>query len=732
MSNFNFIGNFLGKSAKPAKDGHDMSSQHAYSLNFGTINVVDVLDVVPGEHYKCRYSGAVQTAPMREDNFATIYNNMRAVFVPYTSLLRGYMDNINDTSRPTRKNTIFQYRPKQAFVSQLDILYYIWPSYFLFSILKVLKEYGVTSVAYDSSDGFYVWVDENSDPTKLTGRGSVVTNWFTQVFSSSSSDALLRISFSSFSESILYPCRSQSGNLICFDALRLLDFLGYGNFIPTLESSFSRFLEMSVSNDLGSHVRFNKYPVSGAPVSFIYCFTFLNPHTSSPYAALLRPRAINVSLDRLFAFQYYIYSCEMSNYRSPLIQLYTMDSMSVDASLSSFVFTEDHGTYLKFKLDFEDTFTTYVNTEDLNTSNQCYSCGVNINLSHLLLSKHQNNYQTYPITITDLFGYLFSLSNPLLFQDLFTTMQINKVSGSIPTTDVSNLTTNLVQNIADVSALYKFRQDLLRAGVKRDSQMKSVYGVSPDDTLTDDIYILDKSSSVVNIQGLLNQAETSEAPLGARAARGNGQSGLSFDFDSKDFGFIFIIQYFTCELFYESFMIDRLNRTLLADYFKPQFNYLGLEAVKRYDCSNQHLAYGYYGSDSTWFPDGDSVLGYSSRYWMYKQRVSKVHGLFTNFGFSIPIDASDVVAHRYESPTLMRGNAIFGGFLPTLIDQQVHFFNSRDDLYFNPFMVNNLFVTMNDGGLFGSFDYDQFRCVLDCQVHKVSPMPKLGLLRLDV
>lgn len=730
MSNFNFIGNFLGKSAKPAKDGHDMSSQHAYSLNFGTINVVDVLDVVPGEHYKCKYSGAVQTAPMREDNFATIYNNMRAVFVPYTSLLRGYMDNINDTSRPTRKNTIFQYRPKQAFVSQLDILYYIWPSYFLFSALKVFKEYGVTAVEFNTADGFLVFTD-GSVPVSLTGRGQVVLKWFNEVFSASSV-SFVKVSFASFCEFILYPCRSQSGNLICFDALRVLDFLGYGNFIPTLESSFSRFIEMENSNNLGRDVRVSIFSVSGVDVGFIYSFSFNAPHTGSPYSALIRPRGINVSLDRLFAFQYYIYSCEMSNYRSPLIQLYTMDSMSVDASLSSFVFTEDHGTYLKFKFDFDDSFTTYVNTEDLNDGYQTYSIGVNINLSHLLLAKHQNNFMTLPISVTDLFGYLFSLSNPLLFQDLFTTMQINKVSGSIPTTDVSNLTTNLVQNIADVSALYKFRQDLLRAGVKRDSQMKSVYGVSPDDTLTDDIYILDKSSSVVNIQGLLNQAETSEAPLGARAARGNGQSGLSFDFDSKDFGFIFIIQYFTCELFYESFMIDRLNRTLLADYFKPQFNYLGLEAVKRYDCSNQHLAYAYYGSDSTWFPDGDKVLGYSSRYWMYKQRLSKVHGLFTNFGFSIPIDSVTGVTHRYESPTLMRGNSLFGGFLPTLIDQQINFFESRNDLYFNPFMVNNLFVTMNDGGLFGSFDYDQFRCVLDCQVHKVSPMPKLGLLRLDV
>lgn len=752
MSQFNFIGNFLGKKADPSKDGHDMSAQFAYSSNFGTINVVDCIDVVPNEHYRCNYSGYIQTAPMREDNFSTIRSNMKAIFVPRTSMMRNYMDLMmhgadNGTNpRETRKNIQFDYPVGDFSLPVQNFLSFLFPAYFLNrwyeeicasvdDVYNMFYDYTDHQFYYNSDDGSQQVIQQTTVSLQLLDR--VLRDSSPLVIPSS-------FSFGFVFDKLIDFTRSRSSNSICFDGLRLLDNFNYGNYIPVFDNVYKYAVSQILSDSSSTHyIQFiTGYgdlvynPNMGFTRSF---FEFI-----SPYHRITR--VINPL--HLYEYQFYINTCERSNYRNPSVRVLTLDSILSNVTRDGFTapwYFSTQGTgpvvrqkYFVFRTstdaaDYQiSSFRLQVDTESDSSalsSRLFYSDFYAVNTYG---SMYEASLDVLPYLSNPSFElyYLFSLSNPLLQPDLFTTMQQSVVSGNIPTVAGSVD----VQSLNDLSAAYKLQQDLLRAGVRRDQQMKSLFGVGTED-LTNDIYVLDQSSNNIAIQGLLNQAETEVAELGERGARGNGSSGLNFTFDSKDYGSIIIVQYFTCELMYESFCIHKLNRIGFSQDWMPQFNNLGLEAVKSSDCSVLRDSYATSNFITHFLDnvDDNHNLGFSVRYYERKQRLSLARGLFTNFGFSANFglnDSGTPVNPWRRNFALVRGNGAFGGFVPTLIEQQTNLFENESDLYYSPTMVNNLFTTMNDGGAHGSFEYDQFRCILNAAVHKVSPMPKVGLLRL--
>lgn len=752
MSNFNFIGNFLGKKADPSKDGHDMSAQFAYSSNFGTINVVDCIDVVPNEHYRCNYSGYIQTAPMREDNFSTIRSNMKAIFVPRTSMMRNYMDlmmhngGFGNNPRETRKNVQFDYPVGDFSIPVQNFLIYLFPAYFLNRWFEEIcaSVDDVYNMFYDYTDHVFYFLGDN-DSRQVIQQSTISLLILDKILRGSSSFTIPNtISIGWVFDRLIDLTRARSRNSICYDGLRLLDNFNYGNYLPIFDNAY-KYVVSQINNSSSVSQMIVFANGSGENI--------LNPNMGFGrlfFECICVNKAIRrvVNPLHLYEYQFYINTCERSNYRSPSVSVLTFDSILSNVTRDGFTApwyfsTQGTGPVVRQKYfvwgsstdpsDYNvNSFSLQINSDEhpeyvqsrlfysdygaVNTYGSMYDASLDV-LPYL----SNPSFELY---------YLLCLSNPLLQPDLFTTMQQSVVSGNIPTIAGS---VN-VQSLNDLSAAYKLQQDLLRAGVRRDQQMKSLFGVGTED-LTNDIYVLDQSSNNIAIQGLLNQAETEVAELGERGARGNGSSGLNFTFDSKDYGTIIIVQYFTCELMYESFMIHKLNRIGFSEDWMPQFNNLGLEAVKRPDCSflNDPYAVQNFISHYQSTIDDNHNLGFSVRYYERKQRLSLARGLFTNFGFSANYGLNDSgapVNPWRRNFALVRGNGAFGGFVPTLIEQQTNLFENESDLYYSPTMVNNLFTTMNDGGAHGSFEYDQFRCILNAAVHKVSPMPKVGLLRL--
>lgn len=712
MSNFDFLGKFLGSKAQLQKDGHDMSNMEALSLPFGVNVPVTMYHVVPNEHYRVQFRGNTQTAPMREDNFAQIYANSKAVFVPITSLVHDYASASLDTVS-VRKNGLYPnalfpyvwldkllctYFPFYVAMRTCQALISCVPDYDSYFLEDGINDFVKSTEAGDVSLKEVIQYEYYSTPTEEMLKDD---KFFASVFLNYIMADATRYAGCPLSEyiSLIRDCVSPSGLNPAMDFLRIMDNLGYGNFYPFYEHLLNHFEYNLLS-------RFVEFQNS----SLFFYNGFVGENYFLPYHR-------SIDLLAVFAFQYFIQLTERSNYRNADVALVTPDSI---ASLYN-----DGSPTSDYRLTF--SFRDYgVGIFDVPTAAKIWDT--------IKLSRDVDFHNIYcdftaPRNWTNqtLFVYLFSLSNPKLPSDLFTTQQSKVVSGDIPSVSTSDLNANLVQTIADTSALYKLRQQLLRAGVRRDKQMQAIFGVSGDSDLVDNIMILDSSSSQVNISGLMNQAETSEAPLGARAARGDGGFALDFTFDSKEFGFLFIVQSFTCSVFYESFMIDR-SLTLSPDsWFNPIFNHLGLEPVRQENCCiyNQSSS----AKVDIYSPDLTAVTGYSSRFWQLKQRVNKLHGAFTNFGMPIP---STSLSQLYPSARLVRGNAAFGGFVPSVIDQQIDGFETRQSLYYSPYMVNNIFVNMVDGGIYGDYSFDQFRNCYFFKVHKVSPMPKIGLLKLDV
>lgn len=721
MSNFNFLGNFLGKKINPSKDGHDMSNVEALSQNFASITPLKMLYCVPDEHYKVKVGGYIQTSPMREDNFAEIYSNMKAVYVPLDAIWRDYLS-LTQSSRDTRKDMLFNFDqlfpvfPIHDVLRFMATLYLINKSFAAFIDLipnpydvcfRIIHEGDISTITkiWYKSTAADIDLEDFSDSESFP-----YLNLFAHLLVTGTSSAN-EISFVQLLTDF-QKFRSLSGNLIVFDFLRIMDNLGYGNYLPIFEDSCYRFvIDLLNGGDISAdEVCTIQY--SGIPLQSTFFLTD-NWISELPSGLAWADFEESASLLPLFAFQYYVYTCEVSNYRKPLRNVITWDACcryySSNGNLPGF--TVASGNKISLQIDWSELSSSdYV---------EYYN-----NLTNFFV-----NPSPYidDLGFTSWFIYLFSLRNPLLEPDLFTTMQDSVVSGSIPTTSTSEVNANLIQTIADTSALYKLRQDLLRSGVRREKQMETMFGVSADNPLLRNCFVLDSSKSAISIQSLINQAETDVAPLGARAARGNGSCGLEFEFDTKGFGFLFFVNSFTCRTFYESFMINRSHQLAPEAWFNWRFNHLGLEAVN----SNALNVFGGLFEDNFGFYGEDAVEGFSARDWHLKQEVDKVHGLFTNFPFK---DASQRVRNRLDKfvdNNLTRGNAIFGGYLPTVIDQQDTHFQYANDLYFNPFMVNNIFTQMTDGFFHGDFSFDQFRCIYNYQIHKVSPMPKLGLLKLD-
>lgn len=726
MSNYNFIGNFLGKKPDLKKDGHDLSNRECGSMPFGTHVPLTVIPCVPNEHYKGHVGALVQTATMKEDNFATIYDNLKAVFVPYSSICRDYASLLNSVTTRARIDPAIP-RARFYIVDLIEILNPMYGLYVIYNGLQRLKSlYPNIENAYfiqGSSSGYgYSSIHLGYGNDVPYAQYNTLDPWVQTMFNfiynlgyhpatSATNSYLWRFGrlYSLFNKFV-----SPSGSLICFDVLRLLDNLGYGNYLPLFEDFYAKFEGRTANNSFG----LTGIPSSAtSDASFatlsMTVSTLLSSHMSSTQLSVLG----SVDLMTLLAYQYYINVYEKSNYRLPTTYVLTADAISSVASQLSFLSLVSGTNTYKFNPGFSSGGSLMSSTDFVNGK---------VNLANFM----SGNNGTTSLTRYSFFIYLFSLSNPLLSQDIFTTMQQSVVLGSVPTTTSTALTADLVKTIAETSALYKLRQDLLRAGVRRDKQIESLFGVSGANNLYESVDILDSSTTVVNIQGLINMSDSEFAPLGIRAAKGNGQNELNFEFHSKDYGFLFIIQSFTCESYYENFMIERFHRLSPESYFVPQLAHLGLEQLTSKDIS--FMTSSVSNNSNSILISNNNSYGYTSRNFELKQRVNKAHGAFTNYGFDTSYLVDPNVYNEHNSPSLLRGNSYFGGYIPTLIDQQVNCFANVGDLYFNPSMVNNIFVDMFHPSLFCDFTTDHFRCAYSIELHKVSPMPKIGLFKLNV
>lgn len=161
--------------------------------------------------------------------------------------------------------------------------------------------------------------------------------------------------------------------------------------------------------------------------------------------------------------------------------------------------------------------------------------------------------------------------------------------------------------------------------------VKSHFGVRPHQLET---LFLGGTSAPVVINENVSTAATSDAKLGQLSGVGKSSlNGRKIKFDSdNEYGIVMGIFSLAPEPDYNSWMVDRHNlHTLPEDYFTPEFDGLGYQAITQTEILNNPLRY--LGQQplatSTLFPN--APFGYHPIYSEYRGKIDKVFGQFTSY-----------------------------------------------------------------------------------------------------
>ena len=183
-----------------------------------------------------------------------------------------------------------------------------------------------------------------------------------------------------------------------------------------------------------------------------------------------------------------------------------------------------------------------------------------------------------------------------------------------------------ILSLRHAEALQIWRENALRAGNHIKDNMLAHYGVASDFNDHRPVY-LGSVSAPLNIGDIATTANSSSGinnTVGDVA--GKGLSSLSekvFKFHAKDFGVIMVMFSMLPEAEYDAIGIERTNQLLeQEDFFMPEFENLGLEAVDRINL----------GSSTGIPPASGTAYGFAPRYFGYKTKLDKCFGQFTGNG----------------------------------------------------------------------------------------------------
>lgn len=263
-----------------------------------------------------------------------------------------------------------------------------------------------------------------------------------------------------------------------------------------------------------------------------------------------------------------------------------------------------------------------------------------------------------------------------------------------------------VLTLRRAEALQQWKQATLRAGNMTDDSFKAHFGVEPYYSADENVNYLGSFSASLQVNAVESTSSTGQSvngKVGDLAATGTCLvNGNKIKFDCRDYGVIMCIASFLPESEYKSNALDKAN-TLYEqfDFFTPEFQNIGLEAVSRSECSLFDIA------------SANTVIGYSPRYHQYKTAVDKCFGEFADT--SAYLDSTTQV---YEH---------VGSLKAWVSPRTEHFTNDGQrylkTFYVNPSVYNNTFGVRADDKQIS----DQFLNNVYFDIKAIRPMSVLGL-----
>lgn len=269
-----------------------------------------------------------------------------------------------------------------------------------------------------------------------------------------------------------------------------------------------------------------------------------------------------------------------------------------------------------------------------------------------------------------------------------------------------------VLDLKKAEMMQVWKQATLRAGNMVSDNFKAHFGVEPNYSSDEQVRYLGSWEAQFNINAIESTASTGaemNGAVGDIAATGSAAvQGGKIEFKCNDFGVLCVVCYFRPEADYRSTMLDKANTLMNEfDFFTPEFQDLGLEAIPM----SQY--------DLTAFGNINSVMGYAPRYFHHKTALDKIHhGFFDSLLYYNGVNEDYSVENKgyFNSWAAPRIEDLW-------FSDSGDIFRNKASFYVNPAVLDSIFGVKSDS----KPNTDQFICNCFLDIKAVRPMSVLGM-----
>lgn len=645
----------------------DRSRSETFSTKLGILTPCFVEHTIPKGKYKINCSDIVRVSEQQTANFVGMSQNIEFFFVPYSQLWNKFNKMYYGKGEETRS--------VNAQINPQDIVPQSVPT---FSLKPVFENLFKACLVADWWSRQYA---------RIIAEGALVGDdleaWLIQ-------HGILPDGVQSWYEQ---PYIDVHNRFCGFDQMRVLDMLGYGNFVPFYKYGYVE-LATAAAADIDD--------------------TFLTSLDTAVQNAWNRISA-SIPTNQVNPFAIMAYVKVFSDiYRnriyddSPYHTLYNVDWFAGSGELDAYsnrVLLAIKPFYRMYK---KDVFTgLYPNPQFGGVSVTPVS-----QTPFNLLSDGPAASSTQKMTIG---------GSPLKL--IVATAEGG--AARAPLFTMSNSPAVSALAVRQAEALQRLKEKLIRAGNREEDLQKAIFGVSSKYIEDGYVDFLGSYQTAIQMNPVAattqaNSIEYGQQNIGDLGAYSVGSlemgSQKEIEFDAYDFGIILGICYLLPETKYESFGLDPHNAKFVAsDYYQPQMQNLGLAPVY----SNYINQFGLAGSSPV-----VRTLGYLSRYWEYKTAFSRVHGEF--FGSNPRTEYDYNFPTSWDEPVVVNPvSALFGAFSDYVAPRDIRETSlpTLQMLYVNPADADRIFFLSE--GLPQS--YDHFKIEMSFRVKAVLPMSVTGL-----
>lgn len=622
MANRSNIMGLHGLKNKTSRNSFDLSYRNLFTAKVGELLPCFVQEVNPGDSLKLDSSYFTRTAPLETAAFTRLRENVQYFFVPYQCLWKYFEGQVKNMTKNAAGGDVSQIAASP------------------FANAKVSTEMPYISYA-------------------------VLHDYLNKLMTTSDSSASEASSPSLFNNGCLRHCESA----------KLLQLLGYGNFSQ-------QFLQLNNSG-------FKFAGVINAPALSVFrllayqkiCNDFYTYRQWQPYNASLcnvdyiTPDSPNMNLGTYINGVISSDDLKKSNFLDMRFSNLPLDYFN------GVLPVPQYGDESVVKLDLGSASGT--STISGSTGPAAFNHGSSV-WSYLVDPHTGSKLSNISNFKSDDNGVFLASNNDSNVHASLEVSHVHSFQGN------ANINTSLsgslsVLALRQATALQKYKEIQLANDPDFESQVEAHFGIKPQHDMHKSRFI-GGSSSMIDINPVVNQALTSTSVNAITKAAPTGQGGSSFKFTADTYGVVIGIYRCTPVLDYEHVGIDRtLLKTDASDFVIPELDSIGMQ--QSFCC--EVFAPSSSPKATSPFPyDMSLSFGYAPRYSEYKTSFDRYNGAFgsslkswvTGFpsGFLVTGQVSSTPRPYIDVPSL---------------------FVCRPDIVRNIFPLSN-YLTSNDDNLY--------------------------------